>query len=98
MKTEIITDKLMGYAHAIIRKVADKLPNDYKLTDEEILSEIWVTRDELAKSYRSGPRSFESYFYEYAERKTVDRILRQYRRIERALQSEDEAERMMFDG
>ena len=35
----------MGYAHAIIPKVADKLPNDYKLTDEEILSEIWVTCD-----------------------------------------------------
>jgi hypothetical protein len=78
-----ITDKtwcsLSAYAEAITNKIiySEKLPGD--INKDEIKSEVYNQFGYLINNYKPGSRSLQSYCYEYAPKRVVNELWKEYK-------------------
>lgn len=73
--------KLNGFAERIAGQIEMKLPSDWRLTFEEIRSEVYGTFIKLLAGYRDGAMSPTTYCFQWAEKKTFDALMREYGRM-----------------
>lgn len=73
--------KLKSYCENIYKEIQKKLPNDIKLTDDEIKSQFYQSILNLVKIYREGPMSFVAYCYRYAKIYTLSRLIKDYKKL-----------------
>lgn len=85
MKFRIDWQKLNAYNEVITTRILKRLPNDYKLSRDEVKSEVNETFIKLIKLFvpKLDGRSLTSYCYQYGEKYTFNRIMQEYKRLKK---------------
>lgn len=85
--TEVDWVKLAGFNNSISLKIQKRLPIDWKLSIDDIKSEVNETFVKLIKLYipKVHGRSLTSYCYEYAEKITYARLMKEYSRLKKQI-------------
>lgn len=73
--------KLRDFNKRIALRVQAKLPGDWYLTHEEVEGAVYDVFIKLLGEWRPGAMSPTSYVYQYAERRALDMLMREYRRL-----------------
>ena len=73
--------KLRDFNKTISKKIKQRLPKDWQLTEEEIESSVYDTFIKLLNNYVEGAMSPTSYCYQYAEQYTYRDLIREYRHL-----------------
>ena len=83
--TEVDWVKIAGFNNSISLKIQKRLPIDWKLSIDDIKSEVNETFVKLIKLYipKVHGRSLTSYCYEYAEKITYARLMKEYSRLKK---------------
>jgi len=85
MKLKINWQKLNDYNVVITSRIMKKMPDDWKLSREEISSEVNETFLKLIKLFvpKLDGMSVTSYCYKYAEKYTLKRLLGEYKKLKK---------------
>ena len=77
--------KLDAFNKKISLKILKRLPKDWKLSIEDIQSEVNETFIKLIKLYNPmiGGWSLTTYCYQYAEKITFDRLMKEYTKLKK---------------
>lgn len=83
--------KLDAFNKKISLKILKRLPKDWKLSIEDIQSEVNETFIKLIKLYNPmiGGWSLTTYCYQYAEKITFDRLMKEYTKLKKQISIND---------
>lgn len=83
MKTNINWKKLEDFNEVITTRILKKLPSDWKLSRDDVKSEVNESFIRLIKLFvpKLNGRSLTSWCYQYAEKMTFDRLMKEYSRL-----------------
>lgn len=85
MNLKIDWQKLNAYNEVISSRIEKRIPKDWHLTHDEIKSEVNESFIKLIKTFipKVDGRSLTSWCYQYAEKITMNRLMKEYSRIKK---------------
>lgn len=84
--------KLKDFADIIAPNIIRKLPIGCNFDNNDVKSAIYGVFIDLISNYKPGPLSLTSYCWKFAELKTLNVLIKEYKRIQQQLQLIDEVD------